>query len=213
MLLLSVFLFSIAVSADGFGVGIAYGLRRISIPWYSMSLICFTSTIAITFSMVCGHLIGSLINPALAKKLGAAIMVAVGVWLLLQAYLKPKDNKIEDGALLKINIRSLGIVIQILREPVQADFDRSGKISPKEALALGFALAMDALGAGFGAAVAGLAVWFLPVVVGICKFILISLGFKLGAIWGDNWSPQRLAFLPGLIIVSLGVLSGIGFSL
>ena len=49
-------------------------------------------------------------------------------------------------------IRSLGVVIHILKKPTRADFDRSGIITGLEALFLGVALSLDAFGAGIGAA-------------------------------------------------------------
>ncbi|KKM11945.1 hypothetical protein SY88_06010 [Clostridiales bacterium PH28_bin88] len=205
-----VLLFSLAVSIDGLGVGLSYGMRRILVPWHSLLVICVTSTVAITVSMFFGHLVAGLIPPGVAEKLGALIMVAVGCWIILEARIKGR-NHVEEAAcgeysLLKVKIRPLGIVIQILREPVQADFDRSGTINPREALALGLALAMDALGAGFGAAVAGMELWLVPVFVGLCKLALVSGGLKLGARVGEHWLGNAGSLVPGAIILILGLL-------
>ncbi|MDI5788515.1 hypothetical protein PO124_09275 [Bacillus licheniformis] len=52
-------------------------------------------------------------------------------------------------------MKSLGIVIHILRKPTSADIDKSGIITGIEAFLLGFALSIDAFGAGIGAAALG----------------------------------------------------------
>ena len=46
-------------------------------------------------------------------------------------------------------------MIQILRKPTVADFDKSGTISAGEAL-LGIALSVDSFGAGIGASLLGM---------------------------------------------------------
>ena len=56
---------------------------------------------------------------------------------------------------LMIELKRIGIVIQILRTPQMADVDRSGIISASEALLLGIALSLDSFGAGLGAAMIG----------------------------------------------------------
>ena len=47
-------------------------------------------------------------------------------------------------------------MIQILRKPTVADFDKSGTISAGEALLLGIALSVDSFGAGIGASLLGM---------------------------------------------------------
>ena len=54
-----------------------------------------------------------------------------------------------------LELRKLGVVIQILRSPSKADMDNSGSISTQEAMWLGIALSLDAFGAGLGAALLG----------------------------------------------------------
>ena len=44
-------------------------------------------------------------------------------------------------------IKSLGVVINILQKPTEVDFDNSGTINGVEALVLGIALSLDAFGA------------------------------------------------------------------
>lgn len=217
MELLHALIFALAVSLDGFGVGLAYGIRKVQVPGLSLLIICLTSTLAITLSMLFGSLVAGIISPAFAEKIGSVIMVAVGTWILLQslANLRREKNKLtgwekatatENKPILNLKIPPLGIVVQILREPIRADFDCSGIISVKESLALGLALAMDALGAGFGAAVAGLKFLLVPLFVGIFKLIFVSSGLYLGQRWGLKAMGEKGAVLPGIILIVLGLM-------
>jgi putative sporulation protein YtaF len=191
-------LFALAVSADGFLVGIAYGLRKITIPFLSLLLIACASTAAVTLSMVFGKGLSTLLNPAWASNIGAAMLILIGLYFLLQA-LKEKISTIsaaEDYTILTLNLEWLGIIVQILKKPSSADMDCSGEINLREAFFLGLALAVDALGAGMGAAMTGLNILFTALCVGMLKFILVNSGIYLGRV-AKNKRLQGITSNPG----------------
>jgi putative sporulation protein YtaF len=210
---LSVVLFAFAVSVDGFGVGLAYGLRDIRISFFPLLVISITSAFAITISMYFGAMVASIFHPIIASRIGAVILISVGIWIVLEAWSKwkkikfppTKTYKTNNFCLLRFKIPGLGIVIQILKEPEEADFDKSGNINLKEALFLGFALAMDALGAGFGAAVAGYQLLLIPLFVAIFKMALVSTGLWMGRNNRFNSMGVTGSILPGIILILLGV--------
>lgn len=211
---LSIIIFAIALSLDGFGVGISYGLRKIKIPFKSLMIICISSASAIALSMFAGKLIASVVTPYVAEIIGGIALILVGIWLLLQAWsdrLKPKDadrsDKKEDPyQVFEISIPRLGLIVNVMKEPMRADLDSSGVISVNESILLGFALAMDALGAGLGAAMTGYNPFLTPLVVGVVKFLLVSLGLYIGKNHLFKNLQKRLELVPGLIIVFLGLI-------
>lgn len=202
-----------ALSLDGFGVGISYGIRKIKIPTKSLAVICISSAFALAISMLTGNLIAKLISQGVAETLGGLALILVGSWLLLEAWahkLEP-ENGWEPGnntpvTVFKLSLPSLGLVINILKEPAKADFDQSGEISINEAVFLGFALAMDALGAGLGAAMMGFSPLFTPFVLVIAKFCLVNLGLYLGGQPSILKLRNQLRLLPGAIIMCLGAI-------
>ena len=205
--------FAVALSLDGLGVGLSYGMRKIKIPWKSLVVISIASAAALGLSMVLGHLIASFLSKQIAGIVGGMALVLIGIWLLLQGWsqrLEEKDptlsGTIEPLTIFKLSIPSLGLVIKILKEPAKADFDRSGTISVNEAIFLGFALAMDALGAGLGAAMMGFSPWFTPMVLAVSKFLLVSLGLYLGSQFSVDRLRKDLGLVPGAIIIALGVM-------
>jgi len=218
MYLLSVFAFAVALSLDGLGVGLSYGSRKIRIPLFSLVVISLTSSAAISISMLSGHMVARYVSAEAAEIIGAVILISVGIWVLLQTWRNHKEEPTEtltevttispegDKQLLKIRLKPLGLVIQILKEPAEADLDKSGAISAHEAVLLGLALAMDALGAGFGAAMTGFKPLFTPVVVGVTKFMLVGLGCLIGRRYASNWLGDRAATIPGWVLIGLGLL-------
>lgn len=218
MMLLSVLAFAVALSLDGFGVGVAYGIRKIKIPPMSLVVISLTSSAAIGISMLFGHLVARYVSLEVAKFLGAVILIGVGIWVLLHTWrgrlegaasspvTAPELTPEGDLQVLKIRLRPFGLVIQIIKEPAKADLDKSGTISAHEAMLLGLALAMDALGAGFGAAMAGFWLLLTVPVVGLTKFCLVGLGHVLGRHYAANWLGDRAATIPGWVLIGLGLM-------
>lgn len=201
-------LFALAVSADGFMVGIAYGLGRIRIPLISLLVIALASAIAVTFSMVCGKGLATVVSPRLASGVGAALLVLMGLYFITRAG-REKVQILEtdtEKPLLEITIRPLGVIVQILKEPSTADLDASGVISTKEAFFLGTALALDALGAGIGVAMAGFNILLTAFTVGMLKFILVNCGMWLGTRVKKEGLKPLSSLVSGLIFVAIGLL-------
>lgn len=210
----SVLLFALALSLDGFAVGVSYGIRKIKIPVLSLCIISLTSVCAISVSMLGGQAITKIVSLQVAETVGAAILITVGGWIICQTRLRARqsgqhgeadERNGEKTELLKIQLRPLGLVIQIIREPVRADIDRSGVISWREAFLLGLALAMDALAAGLGAAMTGFRPYTAPVIVGVTQFVLVGTGDWIGRRYAARWLGEKAATVHGWVLVLLGV--------
>lgn len=280
----SLLLLAFAVSVDGFGVGVTYGIRQIRIPLRSVFVISICSGLVILLAMLIGSLIVEWIPAYLATAIGAIILIAIGIWALIQfrknregddaepklhvhhaniahphshaqrgiaqaqrhasdstSHSNPhaqigkkklaagiarqhvnRDN--EPGhnegsgdteairilkhhrAVLTLEIKQWGIIIQILRTPSAADVDRSGTIQTSEAFLLGTALSLDAFGAGIGAALIGFPPLVTSVTIAASCGLFLWLGTRAGfrvARW--RWG-RPLTALPGIILISMGLL-------
>lgn len=208
MELLGILLFALAVSADGFLVGVAYGIKKIRIPLLSLAVIALASAAAVSVSMICGKALATIFTSSTATVIGAILLIIIGFYYLFGACRETIENLDNDGEepLLSLNIKSMGIIIQILKEPSTADFDSSGDISTREAFFLGLALAMDALGAGVGIAMAGYNILFTALSVGMLKFILVNCGIILGSRLNGKRLQSVSALIPALIFLAIGVL-------
>ena len=149
-----------------------------------------------------------------AAKLGSFILIIVGCWIFISAYIdqvKSKTNKFyssENDLLLSLKIKPLGLIIHVLREPARVDFDSSGTINIAEAFVLGLALALDAVGVGLGAGLSNYSIYALPVIIGIMNIIFVLAGFLIGKkMNGTNLPAGTSEYLPGIIIILLGIIN------
>ncbi|GAA3401553.1 MntP/YtaF family protein [Paenibacillus hodogayensis] len=248
---LSLAVLALAVSLDGFGVGVMYGLRKIRIPLLSIAIISCCSGLVIFVSMQIGAFIANFLSPSVASAIGAVILIGIGLWAIVQMWRQRADGgrtagtveaeptakartgrvaeahtgdgtsdvrqdhpesaaEIAAGSVirpvLRIEMKRLGLVIEILRTPALADVDRSGYISPSEAVLLGVALSLDAFGAGIGAAFIGFAPLVTAGVIALASGLFISLGLRFGFAFADARWLQRLAVLPGCMLIAMGVM-------
>jgi putative Mn2+ efflux pump MntP len=235
---ISLMILALAVSLDGFGVGVTYGLRKIRIPWISIAIISICSGIIIFISMQIGVWISGFVNPLFAKGIGGVILISIGIWALYQVMRDRQDASEADPAaapvqsnqwvsadsgvssaavendalaptakeIMYIELKRLGLVIQILRTPFMADMDRSGYISPYEALLLGIALSLDAFGAGIGAALIGFTPWLTSMVIAMAGGVFLATGLHIGYKYSNLSWMRRLSVFPGFVLIVMGIM-------
>jgi putative sporulation protein YtaF len=212
---ISLLLLAFAVSLDGFGVGVMYGLRKIRIPLLSIAILSLWSGIIIFGSMQIGVWMSSLMSVAVAKRIGAVILIGIGIWALIQM-LQQKQQEPEElpkvtmepslKKILYIELKRFGLVIQILRTPSIADVDKSGNISASEATLLGLALSLDAFGAGIGAALIGYAPILTSTVIAFASGTFIAIGLRIGFHYAEmNWM-KKLSIVPGCVLILMGIM-------
>lgn len=218
---LSLLILAVAVSIDGFGVGAMYGLRKLRIPLPSIGMIALWSGLVIMVSMKIGTFIARYFSPGTAHSIGAFIIMGIGCWALIQLGLQKrnagKDQESESlpqhdeprtqkKELLYLEIKRLGLVIQILRNPTAADVDRSGNISLYEACFLGLALSLDAFGAGIGAAFIGFTPWVTAGTIACFSGTFLTIGLQIGLRYANLRWIQKLSVLPGCVLIVIGLL-------
>lgn len=204
---LSVLALVLALSLDSFGAGLAYGLRAVRLRRGGYIIIALCTALLMGSSMAVGSGLAGLVSGYVARRLGALVLIGVGGWQLWQGWngYRGSLNQSSPAPVARIGIRPLGLVIQILVEPTRADSDQSGEIDAVEALALGFALGLDALGGGLGASLAGFSWLAVPLVSGACP-LFVGLGQRAGGLPSRQWLARKGFALPGLLIMALGFL-------
>jgi putative sporulation protein YtaF len=203
----SLLVLALAVSLDSFGVGLTYGLRKMKLPIKSLIFIALCSAFSILIAMTIGNWLQKYLSPNVAEIIGGVCLMMIGAWALYQTYRPAKgDAKTNDDAvILNFESKILGVVIKILRKPMVADFDNSGTITGREAFFLGVALSLDAFGAGIGAALIGFSPLFMALSVAFMSAICVTFGMKSGYLFSDSKIMQKFSFIPGLLLIILGV--------
>ncbi|WP_165997055.1 sporulation membrane protein YtaF [Bacillus sp. Cs-700] len=204
----SLFFLAFAVSVDGFGVGLTYGLRRMKIPFKSILIISICSAISMLIAMGFGSLLQLWISDIVAQRIGGGILIALGGWVLYQMIRNNKEveKTVSERILLHYEIRSIGVVISILRKPTTADFDDSGTITGIEAIMLGAALSLDAFGAGIGASMVGFPPIETSLLIACMSSLFLLLGLKFGNLTSNLKWMDKLSLLPGCLLIILGFL-------
>src|SRR5690625_3747004 len=191
----------IAVSLDGFGVGVTYGIRKIKVPFTALFIIMLCSGLVVLLSMTMGSMLSSLISPHLAKIFGGCILISLGIFSLYNI-IRANDNP--DDLNRHENNRS-NVLKTVLTNPDQADLDSSGVISTHEALLLGLALALDAFGAGLGASIIGYSPLLTTLLISCMSGFFLFSGIKVGLFLSKSKQLQQMTFIPPLLLIMLGI--------
>lgn len=169
--------------------------------------------------MQVGVLLAHFVSPKIASAVGAIILIVMGLWSLVQMLVqKEKDQVLEPVKVEKLpkpltqrqvftlEIRKLGLVIQILRTPSSADVDKSGSISGYEAMWLGIALSLDAFGAGLGAALLGFSPLPTSLVIALFSGSFLVMGMNAGFRFATKSWTRHMTALPALMLIIMGIM-------
>lgn len=193
----------IAVSLDGFGVGISYGMRKIRVPFIGISIIILCSGAVVFLSMMIGNYLTTFIKPHYTSIIGGAILIFIGLFVMVNVISK-KSTGLNPQ---KESTKSYHPIKTVIITPEQADIDRSGVISVQEALLLGIALALDAFGAGLGAAFLGYSPLLTTLLIACMSGIFVFSGIQIGLLLAKNEQLQKMTFIPPLLLIGLGVIN------
>lgn len=148
-----IILLAVSVSLDVLGIGVAYTLSGIRIPWGTRVVITIIN-VALTFGAVyAGQRLGTMIPEFWFRLVGGAVLAALGGKTLWNAM---------DGN-------------------ATADYDRddSHTLDPFEGTLLGVTLALDAMCAGLGIREPGAAAYTFPLLTGSANIICLSIGDRI----------------------------------
>lgn len=194
-----------ALSIDAFMASIAYGTNKIKIPFYSVATINIVCTFLLGVSLYFGSIVREVVPGNFVGLVGIVILLGLGIYQLFEGVIKSLIAKylVKDK---KINFQlfDFRFVLEIYVDETKADFDKSRRLNPKEALALALALSIDGLAAGFGSALGN---------INYTQILLCSLIFHMLAVWIGVWVGGRIAqkvkvnisWVSGAILISLAL--------
>ncbi len=179
-------LIGLAGNLDNLGVGVAYGARRIGIPFSSNLLIAVVATLGTATFALAGGSLKHLLQSAAAGAIGATCIIAVGVWVIW-----PRRAREES--------------IELILHPEEADVDRSGDISLSEALALSIGLGVNAWAGGFSGGLVGVPAWGVALATGGFSLATLWVGERIGKHTLGRWLGARANIVAGALLILVGV--------
>lgn len=201
MYLMHLMFIVIAVSLDGFTVGITYGMRKITIALPALFIIMLCSGMIVFTSMIIGQVIRQFITPHTAQQVGGIVLICLGMFITFSIWCSRAENQ------KKVPTKKRPPITSVIHDPAIADQDKSGSISAGEAFVLGIALALDALGAGFGAAMLGYTPTITACLIAFTSGLFVYSGMRIGLKLAENKGISKLTFLPPLLLISIGLAS------
>ncbi len=205
----TIFLLSLACSLDNIGIGIAYGVRKLSIPFGTNLLIAGLTAGGTLLVMLGGHLVTRLISTQTAVLIGGVVIILAGVWVVIQeTFLRRPPKPPEELHLMALagvpEVSLLKKIIMILDNPFIADQDFSGHIDLKEGVVLGLALLLNNLPIGLVAGLLGLSPLFVGVSLIVLSIVTIWLGISAGYFLGHHWLGRLSGPVSGVILIIIG---------
>ena len=190
---LSVLLFSISVTCDGFIIGLSYGAKKVKISFINNLIVGGISCLGTMGGMCLGQYVDELIHTNITKYMGSALLLGFGLFMFYQAL--QKYFKEDDKVVIKNTVE--------LAETF--DMDNSKVIEIKEAIVLGVFLCLNNFGLGVGAALAGLNILLTSILCFILSVVFIELGIKVTYNYLSANIVKYSEFIASFIIILLAL--------
>ncbi|MCJ8011342.1 sporulation membrane protein YtaF [Paenibacillus sp. KQZ6P-2] len=187
---------ALASNLDNAGVGAAYGVRKIRIPFLASTVIAFMGFLLTLIGGIFGKVIALWMPPLICNIIGMIILVAIGLWVMLQPFLQEKEVKRENPQ---------GLIKDILKNPETADFNQSKTVDFKESVILGIALSINNLAGGFDAGITHINIWETSIFSGVFSYLCIGICSLLGRKIAGERLEKSASWIAGIILIAIGL--------
>lgn len=197
LLLLSALLFSISSNLDNVVVGTAYGIKKIKIGIIANLIIAVVTSTGTFLSMSLGLYIAKFIPQSVSNVLGAGIIVVLGIYFVIQSFIKLVRNTNSK----KLALKDLSDMVEYAE---YSDVDKSGHIDMKEAFILALGLTFNNLGTGVAASITGVNIFFTVISTFIISILTIILGVSIGKNVLGRFFGKYAPLIAGVLLIILG---------
>ncbi|MBD7983233.1 manganese efflux pump [Sporosarcina sp. Sa2YVA2] len=177
MTFITVLLIGIVANLDNVGISISYGLRFNRIPFKYNLIISIISFIFAFFSLKAGDYFADIFSLQTANWIGGSLLITIGIWLVVKTLFFAQS--------------------QTSKELVAIDY--------KEAILLGFVLALNCLTIGFSAGITGAPPILTAFSIGAFSIISIIIGVQLGHRIGKTWFGKNADSVAALLLIIIGL--------
>lgn len=190
---------ALANNLDNIGVRIAYSIRGIKISTSKNLWISVITFIISSLAAFSGKIISNILNKQVSSIISMILLVAIGLWIILEPYFKKEDTSSADISIKESNI------YEVLRNPENADKDRSKDIDFKEATILGIALSINNIGGGLSAGMIGLNSFFVGFFSAVISFLALLAGNYITE-FIKRWNlGNKATILAGMLLIAIGI--------
>jgi len=196
----------LVVSLDAFVASIAYGSKRIKIPFSSNLVINIICSSILGISLFFGYLVQKVVPSSITTIISFLLLFSLGIYSLFESliktYLKSRPDAKKE---VRLKIFDVDFIINIYLDKTNADLDDSKRLDFKEALYLGTALSLDSLAIGFSNSFGNVNYFHAVALSFIVNMIAINGGLFLGKEIVKK-TNLNLSWLAGTILIILAFL-------
>lgn len=210
-MILNAFILAMSASLDSLGVGITYGIKKTKISFFSILILFILSLLITSISTILGNILSSYVSTTFTTILGSLMLCSIGFFIIYNAINSNRktlsSNKVVTNMEYNIFIKCLGITINIIKNPITSDFDKSNKIDIKESIFLGFALSLDSISIGFAGSTIGINFMIFSLFISLFQILFLSIGMFLGKkISQISKLPSNIwNLISGTILIFIGI--------
>lgn len=198
--ILSALIFCISFNLDNIVIGIAYGVKKIKLKFYSNLLIAIITTVGTFISMYIGKIITNFISLKLANIIGSSIIILLGLYFFVESLIDLfKDNK-------NIKLLSLKNSDSMMEYASKTDKDKSNYIDTKEAITVALSLSFNNIGMGIIASVTGINLILVTVFTFIFSITFITFGIYIGNKIIGKILGKFAPLISGVLLIVWGIL-------
>lgn len=199
---------SISSNIDNIGVGLAYGIRGVRIPFISNILIATITGIGTFISMAAGNRIGNFFGGGSSNIISGLLLIIIGFVSFLQRSEGFYNRKFARWVMSSNVVQNIGIFrkfVGVIDNPLLADHDESGHIDIFESIILALTLAVNNIANGIAAGLAGLSIYITTFLVIFFSVVSIWMGVGAGIKCRAFWISKNAAKISGIILVCIGL--------
>lgn len=197
-LILSALLFSLSFNLDNIVIGAAYGIKKIKIGIYANLIIATVTSAGTYLSMTLGKYLSGFLPDSSANIIGAAAILLLGVYFILQSLIKLfRNTKPKELALKDVN--------DMIEYAEESDLDHSGNIDKKEALLVAMGLMLNNLGTGVAASITKIDIFLTIVFTFVLSLVTVMLGEAIGTHALGKLFGRYAPLFSGILLVLLGI--------
>lgn len=186
----------LASNLDNAGASIAYGIRKIRIPWFNNFIIALIGFLLTLAGGIFGKWMDHWLIPSIGNLIGMITLVIIGISILYQPLL--------NNTLVKYASKS-NHFLKILRNPEEVDLNGSKTISFSESIFLGISLSVNNLVGGFDSGVTHLSIWVTSFISGVLSYICVSLFVYVGYRFAAEKLGKQASVVAGILLILVGL--------
>ncbi|MGL4772301.1 MAG: sporulation membrane protein YtaF [Clostridium sp.] len=204
--MLQALLLVFSLCLDSFVASIAYGTKKILIPFKSALTINLICSLTLLISLLLGSFLSEFIPSSLTSLCSFLLLFGLGVYRLFESLFKTYiSKKTQTSSPLTFKLFDFKFVIEVYADETKADFDNSKTLSIKEAAYLATALSLDSLAVGFSYSLIKINPTQIVLLSFLVGMVLLFLGCKLGKKFSEM-SSMNISWLSGFLLIVIAIL-------